>query len=159
MLCIPACLPIWHGPVQILVQRSTTAVCPVLHPVGFIISPRMETPQLLWEQLLYDHLDSIKGFSYIMNIGKISLRHFFFGSQLSQLTIVCLMSLIITVGLCWIALVCPYLVLEGPALTGLSTPGVASAVLRGRVTPLNLLAVLLLMQPRLLLASLILLQS
>lgn len=158
MLCIPACLLIWHGPVQILVQRSTTAGCLGLHPVGFIISPKMETPKLLWAEVC-NHLDSIKSFSCIMNIGKISLRHLFFGSQLSQLTTVCQMILIIIVGLCWIAPVCPCLVLESLALAGLSTPGMASAVLRGRVTSLSLLVVLLLMLPRILLASLILLQS
>lgn len=105
-----------HGPVQNLGQRSTTADWLGLYPAGFIISPRMESPQLLWAEVC-DHLDSIKCFSYIMNIGNISLRHFSFRSQLSQLTIVCQMILIVVVGLCWIALVCPCLVLESPALT------------------------------------------
>lgn len=158
MLCIPACLFLCHGPVQNLGQKSTTADQPGLHPVGFIVSPRMETPQLLWAELR-DHLDSTKGFSSIMNIGNVSLRHFFFRSQLFQLTIVCQMILMIVVGLCWIAQVCSCLVLQSPAPTGLSTPGLAAAVLRGRVISLSLLAVLLLMLPRILLASLILLQS
>lgn len=153
MLCIPACLLMWHGSMQILVKRPTTADCLGLHPVGFIISPRMETPQLFWAEVC-DHLDNIKVFSYVMHIVKISLRHFFLGFQLSQLSIVCQMVLIIIVGLCWMALVCLCLVPESSALTGLSTPGRASAVLRRKVTSLNLLEVLLLM-----LASFILLQS
>lgn len=156
MLCILVCVLIWHGPVQHLIQRSTTADWPGLHLVGLIVSPRMDTPQLLWAEVC-DHLDSVKGFSYIMNIGNISLRHFFFRSQLSQLTIVYQVTLLITVGFCWIALVCPCLVLESPALTRLSTPSLASAVLRGRVISLSLPAVLLLMLPRVLMSSLILL--
>lgn len=134
MLGIPACLLLWHAPVQNLGQRSTTADQPGLHPVEFIVCPRMEMPQFLWAEVC-DHLDSVKGISYIVNIGNISLRHFFFRSQLFQLTIVCQMILIIVVGLCWTALVCSCLVLESPALTGLCSPGLASAVLRGLLQP------------------------
>lgn len=107
------------------------------HPNGFGIPPRMETPQLLWAEVC-GHRDSVKGFCYIMNIGNISLRHFFFRSQLSQLTIVCQTIHTIIVGLCWIALACLYLGEPSTEWTLHSRFGFSSA--EGRVISLNLLA-------------------